>query len=230
MHAGFAYVDDGEAYSVARDGMVADPQLPPRPVTMPVTDLPIARPQVSRDGGAPDFGRRRNPDASAPRGRTHIASAGRPHPDLEPDGTAAPPFVSALARSDERPGRGNASARRAAASRSHTTRPSPHAESGRPHRGLFGPTRLGSRTDVPIARPQVSAERWGPGFRPSTKSGCVRPPRADAFRVRGAATPGFGARRDCRTPLRLRARALQRTARPRQCLGSSGRGLRPAAI
>ena len=39
-----------------------------------------------------------------------FASAGRPHPDLEPDGTAAPPFVSALSRSNERPGRGNASA------------------------------------------------------------------------------------------------------------------------
>ncbi len=33
------------------------------------------------------------------------------------DGTAAPPFVSALARSNERPGRGNASACRAAESR-----------------------------------------------------------------------------------------------------------------
>ncbi len=51
------------------------------------------------------------------------------------------------------------------------------------------------------------------------------PPEGGRIRVRGAATPGFGAGRDCRTPLRLRARALQRTARPRQCLGSSGRGL-----
>ena len=75
-----------------------------------------------------------------------------------------------------------------------------------------------------IARPKARGT-VGPGFRPSTKSGCVRPPRADAYRVRGAATPGFGARGDCRTPLRLRARALRRTARPRQCLGSSGRGL-----
>ena len=77
----------------------------------------------------------------------------------------------------------------------------------------------------PAHRPAADlAGQWGSGFRPTTKSGCVRPPRADAYRVRGAATPGFGARRDCRRPLRLRARALRRTARPRQCLGSSGRG------
>ena len=48
------------------------------------------------------------------------------------------------------------------------------------------------------------------------------PPEGGRIRVRGAATPGFGAGRDCRTPLRLRARALQRTARPRQCLVSLG--------
>jgi len=86
-------------------------------------------------------------------------------------------------------------------------------------------TRLGAMNGSAYRPAAGLAERWGSGFRPSTKSGCVRPPRADAFCVRGAATPGFGAGRDCRTPLRLRASALRRTARPRQCLGSSGRGL-----
>ena len=51
------------------------------------------------------------------------------------------------------------------------------------------------------------------------------PPEGGRIRVRGAATAGFGSRGPGRTPLRLRARALRRTARPRQCLGFSGRGL-----
>ncbi len=56
--------------------------------------LPIARPQVSRNSGAPDFGRRRNPDAAAPRGRTHSRPRGDhtriwsptslPHPPSSP--------------------------------------------------------------------------------------------------------------------------------------------------
>ena len=55
------------------------------------------------------------------------------------------------------------------------------------------------------------------------------PPEGGRIRVRGAATAGFGAERDCRTPLRLRAGALRRTARPRQCLGFSGRDSRAEA-
>ena len=56
------------------------------------TALPIIRPQVSRNGGAPDFGRRRNPDASAPRGRTHSRVRGAATPGFRsPTGLPHPP-------------------------------------------------------------------------------------------------------------------------------------------
>ena len=51
------------------------------------------------------------------------------------------------------------------------------------------------------------------------------PPEGGRIRVRGAATPGFGAGQDCRAPLRLRARALRRTARPGNASARRGRGL-----
>ena len=95
----------------------------------------------------------------------------------------------------------------------------------------------GRRASARISR-RMAARRFCAG-RPST-SHCSRnggapdfgrrrnpaasaPRRADACRVRGAATAGFGSGRGCVAPLRLRARALRRTARPRQCLGFSGR-------
>ena len=211
-----------------RDGHGRHAQLPSRPVTMPVTALPIAPPQISRDGGAPDFGRRRNPDASAPRGRTHIgprgghtriwSPTGLPHPPSSPrsraptngPAEAMPRLVGPRPRDRTRATRPSPPARQI------WPRPLPEGYSGQRvsdcERTCPSPGRR-SRGTVGLRISAVDEIRMRP------------PPEGGRIRVRGAATPGFGAGRDCRTPLRLRARALRRTARPRQCLGSSGRGL-----
>ena len=67
------------------------------------------------------------------------------------------------------------------------------------------------------------AERQGAGFWPSTKSGRGRPCGGGRDRrVRRGGPVRMEADGPGRTPLRLRARALRRTARPRQCLGLVG--------
>ena len=90
--------------------------------------------------------------------------------------------------------------------------------------GLFGPTRLACERTCPSPG-RRSRGTVGPRISALDEIRMRPPPEGGRIRVRGEATPGFGPGRDCRTPLRLRARALQRTARPRQCLGLSGRGL-----
>ena len=108
----------------------------------------------------------------------------------------------------------------------HTTRPSPHAGSGRARspRAYSGPriSACGGPCPTPGRR-----SRGTVGFRISAVDEIrMRPPPEGGriLRPRGGHTR-IWSRRDCRNPLRLRARALRRTARPRQCLGLSGRGL-----
>ncbi len=71
------------------------------------------------------------------------------------------------------------------------------------HRGFLAAGRAGDcwrgaltpNGSCPVVHAARLSERWGAGFRPSTKSGCVRPPQGGRKRVRGAATSGFGSRR-----------------------------------
>ena len=78
----------------------------------------------------------------------------------------------------------------------------------------------------------------GPGFRPSTKSGCVRPPRADAFASAGRTHPDLEPDGTAAPPSSPRSRAATngpaeavprlvgpRTRGPRGLLYLDGRGL-----
>ena len=86
---------------------------------------------------------------------------------------------------------------------------------------------------LPQHRAAVLAERSGPGFWPSTKSGRGRPAGGGReTRPPGPPRPDGSLRPSC-TPYGLRPHGLQPSARPRQCLGLVAphpRGPTPASI